>query len=389
MAYEPKPEHKFTFGLWTLGHQGRDPFGNITRPGFTPVDMIETLAPTGAYGINFHDSDLFMGEDFNEYTGSAAEHAGVLKKIKNALAATGMKNPMATTNLTFHPVFKDGAFTSSNAEVRAFAVQKVMRSMDWGAELGAKVYVFWGGREGCEADSGKDAVEAMKNYREAMNFLCEYNIKMGYGYKFAMEAKPNEPRGDIYLPTNGSMLGFISTLDHPEMVGVNPEVAHEQIAGLNFYHAVAQSLEMGKLFHIDLNSQKPGRFDQDLRFGQEDIRNLFFLVKMLEDYKYDGMKHFDAHSLRTSDREDTIAFAKGCMKTYLILQEKVATFNADPEIKACLEVLHQKNDAVTTLVKNNNFDAIKAHKFDPEALAAKSLPYERLDQRFTEILLGV
>jgi xylose isomerase len=297
--------------------------------------------------------------------------------------------PMATTNLFSHPVFKDGAFTSNNAEVRAFALQKVMRSMDWGAYLGAKYYVFWGGREGAEVDAGKDAVEALKWFREAINFLCEYNRKMGYGYRFAMEAKPNEPRGDIYLPTTGAMLGFIATLDHPEMVGVNPEVAHETMAGLNFYHAVAQALEAGKLFHIDLNGQKPGRFDQDLRFGQEDIRNVFLLVHLLESKGYDGPRHFDAHALRTADKEDVLAFAKGCMRTYLILKEKAAQLDADPEVKACLAILKQENPALSALVAKHDFDALKAHKLDPEALAAKPLPYERLDQRFTEILLGV
>jgi xylose isomerase len=389
MAYEPNHSDKFTFGLWTLANPGRDPFGAPVRTGFTPVEMVKALAPTGAWGINFHDADLFNGQSFDEFTGTPAQHEALLKEFKKALDDNGMVVPMATTNLFSHPVFKDGAFTSNNAEVRAFALQKVMRSMEWGAFLGAKTYVFWGGREGAEVDAGKDAVEALKWMREALNFLCEYNTKMGYGYKFALEAKPNEPRGDIYLPTTGAMLGFIETLDHPEMIGVNPEVAHETMAGLNFYHAVAQALEAGKLFHIDLNGQKPGRFDQDLRFGQEDVRNAFLLVHLLESKGYNGPRHFDAHALRTADREDVLAFAKGCMRTYLILKEKSAQFDADPEIQACLAILKQENSALAELVKKRDFDAVKARKFDPEALAAKPLPYERLDQRFTEILLGV
>jgi xylose isomerase len=299
---------------------------------------------------------------------------------------------MATTNLFGHPVFKDGAFTSNNAEVRALAIQKTMRAMDLGAELGAKTYVFWGGREGAEVDAGKDAVTACKRFREALNFLCEYSIDQGYGYRFALEAKPNEPRGDIYLPTTGAMLGFITTLQHPEMVGVNPEVAHETIAGLNFYHAVAQAVDAGKLFHIDLNGQKPGRFDQDLRFGQEDAKNAFFLVRLLETYKYDGPRHFDAHALRTADREDVIAFAKGCMRSYLILKEKAQQFDADPEVKQILATLNVSNPEVEKLSRKyskDNAKSLRERKFDADALANKPLPYERLDQKLFDILMGV
>lgn len=253
MAYEAKKSDKFTFGLWTLGNPGRDPFGEQVRKGFTPVEMVRELGKLGAYGVNFHDNDLVP------FGASSSERDRIVKEFKGALSEAGMVVPMATTNLFGHPVFKDGAFTSNNAEVRAFAVQKTMAAMDLGAELGAKTYVFWGGREGAEVDAGKDAVTATKRFREAMNFLCEYNLDQGHGFKFALEAKPNEPRGDIYLPTTGNMLAFIETLDHPEMVGVNPETAHETIAGLNFYHMVAQAVDMGKLFHIDLNGQKPGR----------------------------------------------------------------------------------------------------------------------------------
>jgi xylose isomerase len=267
-----------------------------------------------------------------------------------------------------------------------------MAAMDLGAELGAKTYVFWGGREGAEVDAGKDAVTATKRFREAMNFLCEYNTDQGYGFKFALEAKPNEPRGDIYLPTTGNMLAFIETLDHPEMVGVNPEVAHETIAGLNFYHAVAQAIDMGKLFHVDLNSQKPGRFDQDLRFGQEDQKGAFFLVRLLENYKYDGPRHFDAHALRTADREDVLAFARGCMRSYLILKEKAQQFDADGEVKQILAQLNVASpdlEKLTRKYSKENARALKDRKFDADALAAKPLPYERLDQRLFDILMGV
>jgi xylose isomerase len=300
---------------------------------------------------------------------------------------------MATTNLFTHPVFKDGAFTSNDPKVRAFALQKTMLSMDLGVELGAGIYVFWGGREGAEVDASKDPITAAKRFRECMNFLSEYARSQGYDLKFALEAKPNEPRGDIYLPTTGAMLGFIATLDHPEMFGVNPEFAHETMAGLNFVHAVAQALEADKLFHIDLNGQKPGRFDQDLRFGQEDYKQNFFLVKLLEDNQYAGPKHFDAHPLRTSDPDDVWEFAKGCMRTYLIFKEKAAQFNADPEIQALLKEINT-GDATFDPILSAKFTAanaqtLKATDFNPEGLALKPLPYERLDQLVFDLLLGV
>jgi len=385
-AFEPQKSDKFTFGLWTLGNPGRDPFGDPVRSGFTPVEMCEALGKTGAYGINFHDNDLVP------FGASAAEQDRIVAEFQKALADNGLVIPMATTNLFGHPVFKDGAFTSNDPKVRAFAYQKVMRSMDLGAQLGAKVYVFWGGREGAEVDAGKDAVTAVKRMRDAMDFLCEYSIEQGYGYKFALEAKPNEPRGDIYLPTTGAMLGFIATLAHPEMVGVNPEVAHETISGLNFYHAVAQAVDAGKLFHIDLNAQKPGRFDQDLRFGQEDAKNAFFLVRLLENSGFDGMRHFDAHALRTSDRADVIEFAKGCMRSYLILKEKAKQFDADPVVQEILAGLNAPDPEVEPLMtgySKEKADALKGRSFDPDALAAKPLPYEKLDQRLFDILMGV
>src|SRR5919107_707247 len=328
--YQPKPEHKFTFGLWTVGNRGRDPFGDATRPSVSPLTIVKRLSELGAYGVNLHDNDL-VPIDAN-----AGERDRIVREFKQALDDTGMKVPMATTNLFYDPVFKDGAFTSSDPRVRLYALQKTMRSMDLGAELGAHIYVFWGGREGAEVDAAKDPREALKWNREALNFLCEYALDQGYDYRFALEAKPNEPRGDIYLPTTGAYLALIATLEHPELVGVNPEVAHEHMPGLNMTHAVAQAWEAGKLFHIDLNDQVPGRYDQDLRFGSANPKTAFWLVKFLEDVGYDGPRAFDAHAYRTEDYDGVKDFARGCMRTYLVLKEKGTQWNADPEIKSLL-----------------------------------------------------
>ena len=384
--YTPKPEDKFTFGLWTVGNRGRDPFGDATRPTVSPVTIIHELSKLGAYGVNLHDNDLLP----IDVTPSDRDH--IVSEFKKALADTGMQVPMATTNLFYDPVFKDGAFTSNDPRVRLYALQKTMRSMDLGAELGAHVYVFWGGREGAEVDAAKDAREALKWNREALNFLCEYSLDQGYDYKFALEAKPNEPRGDIYLPTTGAMLGFIATLDHPEMVGVNPEVGHEQMSGLNFYHAVAQAVEAGKLFHIDLNDQKGPRFDQDLRFGSESIKNLFFLVKLLEDSGYEGSRHFDAHAYRSEDQAGVWEFAAGCMRNYLILKDKAQQFDEDAEIQALLAEIHAPDPEYAAPVgayTRAKADTIKSLALDRARLAAKKLPYERLDQLTLDILLGV
>ena len=291
--YTPKPEHRFTFGLWTVGNIGRDPFGEPVRAPLSPVEIVHLLAEVGAYGVNFHDNDLVPID------ATPAQRDKIVADFKKALADTGLVVPMATTNLFSDPAFKDGAFTANDPKVRAYALQKTMNAIDLGVELGAKVYVFWGGREGAETDAAKNPLDAIQRNREAMDFLCEYVIDQGYDLKFALEAKPNEPRGHIYNATTGHMLAFIATLDHPEMVGVNPEVAHEQMAGLNFLHGVAQAWDAGKLFHIDLNDQVIGRYDQDFRFGSADIKSAFFLVKFLEDVGYQGSRHFDAHAYRT------------------------------------------------------------------------------------------
>lgn len=381
---EPRPSDKFTFGLWTVGNRGRDPFGDATRPSLSPIAIVERLSRLGVYGVNLHDNDLVPID------ATAAERDRIVSEFKKALDANGMKVPMATTNLFYDPVFKDGAFTSNDPRVRLYALQKTMRSMDLGAELGARIYVFWGGREGAECDAAKDAREALKWYREALNFLCEYSLDQGYHYKFALEAKPNEPRGDIYLATTGAMLGFIATLDHPEMVGVNPEVGHEQMAGLNFYHVVAQAIDANKLFHIDLNDQKGPRFDQDLRFGSESIKNLFFLVKLLEDSGYDGPRHFDAHAYRSENEEGVWEFAAGCMRNYLILKEKARQFAEDSDVQALLtEIRDSKNPFPFGAYTRTLADSIKTVSLDRSELSNKRLPYERLDQLTIDILLGV
>ena len=386
MIHPPTKDDRFTFGLWTVGNTGGDPFGAAVRPPVTPIEAVAKLSELGACGVNLHDNDLVPID------ATAADRDRIVAGFKKALADNDMKVPMATTNLFADPVFKDGAFTSNSAKVRAYAVQKTLRAMDLGADLGAEVYVFWGGREGAEVDASKDPTDGMKRFREAMNFFCEYAIDRGYGFRFALEAKPNEPRGDIYFPTTGAYLGFIETLDHPDMVGVNPEVAHEQMSGLNFPHAVAQALEAGKLFHIDLNDQKPGRFDQDLRFGSESIKSAFFLVKLLEDHAWKGMRHFDAHAYRTEDREGVWDFAAGCMRTYLILREKAKRFAADAEIQGLLAGIREEDDSLSSLWRSYsaaNADALKRAPLDRKALASRPLRYEKLDQLVIELLLGV
>ncbi len=383
--FTPRPEHRFTFGLWTVGNPGRDPWGDASRPPLAPPYMVRQLAKLGVYGMNLHDNDLVPRD------ATAAERDRIVREFKAALDETGLKVPMATTNLAGDAVFRDGAFTSNDAQVRAFALQKAMRAIDLGVELGATTYVFWGGREGVESNATKDPQEAIKWYRDAINYLCEYVKDQGYDLRFALEPKPNEPRGDIYLPTIGHMLAFIYTLDHPDMVGLNPEVAHDQMAGLDFAHGVAQALEVGKLFHIDLNAQKIGRFDQDLRFGSEDVKGAFFLVKLLEDAQWDGMRHFDSHAYRTEDEAGVWEFAKGSMRTYLILKEKVARFNADPEIQGILATLRERGAAPGARVKFSADAAreLKDRSFDLDAMRAAGYDYERLDQLTMEVLLGV
>ncbi len=384
--YLPSAENKFTFGLWTVGNIGRDPFGEPVRTPQSPVDLVHLLAEVGAYGVNFHDNDLVPID------ATLAERDRIVAEFRKALDETGLVVPMATTNLFSDPAFKDGAFTSNDPKVRAFALQKTMKAIDLGVELGAKIYVFWGGREGTETDASKNPLEAGKRFREALNFLLDYVLDNGYSLKFALEAKPNEPRGDLYLPTTGAMLGFINTLDHSEMVGVNPEVAHEHMAGLNFMHAVAQAWDAGKLFHIDLNDQAFGRYDQDFRFGAVNIKSAFFLVKFLEDVGYAGNRHFDAHAYRSEDIQGVKDFARGCMRTYLILKEKAAQWKEDVEIQALLKEINADDGSMAPYLGEysaSKAEALKQVAFDRRALGARGLPYERLDQLTVELLLGV
>lgn len=384
--YTPQPDHKFTFGLWTVGNPGADPFGGPVRGTLTPAEIVYLLGDVGAWGVNFHDNDLIPIDATNE------ERAAILTAFRKALKDTGLIVPMATTDLFRNAVFKDGAFTANDPKVRAYALQKTMNAIDLGVELGAKIYVFWGGREGVETDAAKSPLDAIKRNREAMNYLSEYVLDQGYDLKLALEAKPNEPRGDMYNATTGHMLAFIETLDHPEMFGVNPEVAHEQMAGLNFLHNVAQAWDADKLFHIDLNDQAFGRYDQDYRFGATNLKSAFFLVQFLEEVGYSGSRHFDAHAYRTEDYEGVRDFARGCMRTYLILKEKARQFAADSEIQTLLAEIHADDGSLTSLTTTysaDNAQQLKDITFDRVALSSRGMGYERLDQLTNELLLGV
>ena len=380
--FTPAPEHQFTFGLWTVGNPGKDPFGHETRPALDPVESVERLAELGAYGVNFHDDDLVPPGS------TPTEREAIVKRFRRALDATGMKVPMATTNLFSRPVFKEGAFTANDPQVRRFAIQKTCRSVDLGAELGARVFVMWGGREGIEADAAKDIQVALARYKEAIDLVCEHIRERGLDLRIALEPKPNEPRGDILLPTVGHALAFIGELEHPEMVGLNPEFAHETMSGLSFSHAVAQTLWHGKLFHIDLNAQRIGKYDQDFRFGSEGIRDAFYTVKVLEDAGWDGMRHFDAHPYRTEDADGVWDFALGCMRTYLILADKAQRFREDPEIQEALATAQFAALAEPT-TPAGGLDEIRTSTFDEDALAAQGYGHERLDQLVTELLLGI
>jgi xylose isomerase len=377
-AYAPRPEHRFTFGLWTIGNPGRDPFGHEVRPPLDPVASVHRLAELGAYGVNFHDDDLIP------YGSSPQEREVILKRFRTALDDTGVKVPMATSNLFSRPVFKEGAFTANDPRIRRFAVRKTLDAIDLGAELGAEVYVMWGGREGVEAEAAKDVRLALDRYKEAVDLCCEHILDRGYDLRIAIEPKPNEPRGDMFLPTVGHALAFIGELEQPEMVGLNPEFAHETMSGLSFSQAVAQTLWHGKLFHIDLNAQRTGKYDQDFRFGAEGIRDAFYTVKLLEDVGWEGMRHFDAHPYRTEDAEGVWAFAEGCMRTYLILAEKARRFHEDPDIQEALAATQVAGLAEPT----GSLATIRDVDLDEAALAAQGYGHERLDQLVTELLLG-
>ncbi len=383
-GYEPSRADRFSFGLWTVGHPGMDPFGDPVRPWLDPVEIVRRLSDLGAYGVSFHDDDLLPpGSD-----GSPADRAKALARLRQALDQTGMTVPMATTNLFRHPVFREGAFTANDRAVRRYALRKTMANIDAAAEIGAGVYVCWGGREGCESVT-KDVHAALDRYKEAIDLLCDYVLERRYQLRFALEPKPNEPRGDLFLPTVGHALAFIDELDHPAMVGLNPEVGHETMAGLNFHHGVAQALWHGKLFHIDLNGQRGVRYDQDLRFGSEDQKNAFFLVDLLERGGYTGPRHFDARAYRTEDTDGVWEFARGCMRTYLILRERAAAFRSDPEVAEALDAAGVPDLATPTLGPGETAADLRADPpFDPDAAAARGRGYERLDQLVIDHLLG-
>jgi xylose isomerase len=382
--YAPTKEDKFAFGIWCLQNRGRDPFGDQTRPELPALECIRGLAQRNCYGFEFHDNDLIP------FGASAAQRDQILRDVQKCMADRDIKATMATTNLFYHPVFKDGAFTSTDPAIRAFATQKVMHALDVAAQLGTRVFVFWGGREGVEVDASKDPVEAAHWFREALNFLCEYVLANDYDIQFSIEPKPNEPRGDLYLPTVGSVLAFIATLDHPDMCGINPETAHIKMAGLNPYHEFAQALDAGKLLDVHLNGQKPLRFDQDLSFGSDDLKEAFFTTKLLADHAYAGTIGFDAHPYRSE--ADPWDFVERNMRTYKIMREKGQKFNDNREIQDLLREIHGASAGHKNLMAKFSKDQAKKLKdmpFDVPALASRKLPYERLDQLVTELLLGV
>src|SRR3954465_3751464 len=383
----PTRADNFTFGLWTDGWQARDPFGDPTRAALDPVESVHRLAELGAAGVTFHDNDLIpFGADEDTRQRD-------IERFKAALAETGLTVPMATTNLFPHPVFKDGAFTSNDRSVRRYAMRKVMRNLDLAAELGAQTYVFWGGREGTEIDAAKDVRTALDRFREALDTLAQYSVDRGYGLRFALEPKPNEPRGDILLPTVGHALAFIDSLDHRDMVGVNPEVGHEQMSNLNFVHAIAQALWHGKLFHIDLNGQHGPKFDQDLIFGHGDVLSAFFLVDLLENSDYTGPRHFDYKPLRTEDIGGVWASAAANMRTYLLLKERAAAYRADPEVQEALEASGYHELGWPTLGEGETYEDLLADRsafedFDPDKTADRGYGFVRLSQLALDHLLG-
>jgi xylose isomerase len=392
MVPTPTPADRFTFGLWTVGWQGRDPFGDASREPLDPVESVHQLAQRGAAGVTFHDDDLIP------FGATASERDKHISRFKEALSETGLTVPMMTTNLFTHPVFKDGGFTSNDRSVRRFALRKVVRNIDLAAELGAQTYVFWGGREGAEYDGAKDVRAALDRYREGIDALAAYVQEQGYGIRFAIEPKPNEPRGDILLPTVGHALAFIAELDHADMVGVNPEVGHEQMAGLNYAAGIAQALWAGKLFHIDLNGQRSIKYDQDLVFGHGDLLNAFFTVDLLENGgdggpTYDGPRHFDYKPSRTEDMDGVWASAEANMSTYLMLKERAAAYRADPEVQAALEAAGVASLRTPTLDPEESLTDLLADRssfedYDAEQAAEHGFGFVRLNQLALEHLLG-
>ncbi|TCP56113.1 xylose isomerase [Tamaricihabitans halophyticus] len=381
-GFQPGPEHRFSFGLWTVGWQGVDPFGVATRG---PLDMryaLERLTELGAWGVSFHDDDLIP------FGSTDADRLRRVADLRSAVDETGISVSMVTTNLFSHPVFKDGALTANDRDIRRFALRKVLRNIDLAAELGAPTYVLWGGREGAESPLAKDVRAALDRYAEGLDLLCGYIREQGYDMRLAIEPKPNEPRGDILLPTIGHALAFITRLADGELVGVNPEVGHEQMAGMSVVHGYAQALWQGKLFHIDLNGQQGPRYDQDLRFGNGDLKSAFYLVDLLESAGYQGPRHFDFKPARTEDDEGVWAAAAGCMRNYLIMASRARELRADPEVAAALRRSRVPELALPTLEPGETLADLRAEPFDPEAAGARGMHYEYLDQLGMEHLLG-
>jgi xylose isomerase len=381
--YQPAPEDHFSFGIWTVGWQGVDVFGGAVRPPMPAERAVRKLAELGAYGVNFHDNDVFGFDDSSE------ERDERIAAFRKALDETGLVVTTATTNLFGHPIFKEGAFTANDRDVRRFAIAKVMRNVDLAAELGAKIYVCWGGREGSESGASKDVRAALDRYKEAFDVLSQYVIDQGYGLRFAIEPKPNEPRGDILLPTLGHALAFINELEHPELVGVNPEVGHEEMSGLNYAHAITQAMWHGKLFHIDLNGQNGPRYDQDLRFGAGNARGAFWVVDALAAGGYDGPVHFDFKPPRTEDDDGVWESAAACMRNYLILREKVRAFRRDPEVLEALQAARVPELSLPTLADGETWRDIRGYTPDIVTLAERGMAFERLDQLALEYLYGV
>ena len=392
MAVQPTRDDKFSFGLWTIGWTARDTFGDASRAPLDPVEAVHKLAELGAYGITFHDDDLVP---FGSDDGARRK---TIDAFKGALDETGLVVPMVTTNTFTHPVFKDGAFTSNDRSVRRYALRKIIRNLDLAAELGARTFVFWGGREGSESHAGKDIRSSLERYREGLDLLAQYVLDQGYDLRFAIEPKPNEPRGDILLPTLGHALAFISTLEHADMVGINPEVGHEQMAGLNYTHALGQALWSDKLFHIDLNGQRGMKYDQDLVFGHGDLTSAFFTVDLLENGfpgypdapRYTGPRHFDYKPSRTEHLEGVWASAEANMATYLHLAEKARAFRADPRVREAMEYSGVLALAEPTLAEGESVADLLATDdgFDADKAAERDFGFVRLNQLALEHLIG-
>jgi xylose isomerase len=380
--FTPTRDDKFSFGLWTVGWQGVDVFGGAVRPPLDPADAVHRLSELGAYGITFHDDDVFP------FGSSPSDRDAHLAPFRKALDATGLRVPMVTTNLFSHPVFRDGGFTNNDRDVRRFALRKVLDNLDLAASFGAEVFVAWGGREGAESGAAKDVRAALDRYKEAFDILSAYILEQGYDLRIAIEPKPNEPRGDILLPTIGHALAFIDTLEHPELVGLNPEVGHEEMAGLNYAHGLAQALWHGKLYHLDLNGQTGPRYDQDLRFGAGNARGAFWTVDTVEHGGYDGPRHFDFKPPRTEDMDGVWASAAACMRNYLILRDRSRAFRADPEVQQALADARVPELAQPTLAPGESLAALRAEEFDPDAAALRGMAFERLDQLALEYLYG-